>query len=78
MEGSQEVSREERVRAHAKTREAGAAERVAKHDQHFADQYLDAGGERPVSAALLKTMGYSDDELSLAREEDDPPKGQAA
>lgn len=78
------MSREDRIRRHVEAKKAGAAVRIAKHDRHFADQYLNAGGDFPVSAALLKTMGHTDDDLSLAREDrpldDDefPPKGKAA
>ena len=52
------MSREDRIEAHRRKIEAGAAERVAKHDRQFAAEYVPgAAGSYPVSVALARQLG---------------------
>jgi hypothetical protein len=51
------MSRETRIEAQRLAKDAGAAERMAKHDQHFASDYLRDANGKPISIALAKSLG---------------------
>src|SRR3569833_470717 len=50
------VPREERIAERDRKRAAGAVQRIARHDQHFANDYAKVADDRLVSKTLLRLL----------------------